>query len=112
MAVTLDEVRELALSLPETTEAPHHEMSSFRVRGKIFVTVPPEGEHLHVFVDEDRARAAIAHESGVCEELWWGKKLYGVRVHLPMAESGVLLDLVEEAWRAKAPRALADSHPL
>lgn len=106
MAVTLDEIRELALSLPETTEAPHHEMSSFRVRGKIFVTVPPDGEHLHVLVDEDRARAAIGHDSGACEELWWGKKLCGVRVHLPAAESGMVLDLVEEAWRGKAPPGL------
>ena len=106
--MTLEAVRDLALSLPETAEAPHHEMSSFRVRGKIFVTVPPDGEHLHVFVDEDRARAAIGHDSGACEELWWGKKLYGVRVHLPSAESGMLLDLVEEAWRGKAPKALLD----
>ena len=108
--VTIDDVRELVLSLPETTEAPHHEMSSFRVRRKIFATVPPDGEHLHVFVDEDRVRAAVAHESGAREELYWGKKLYGVRVYLPTAESGMVLDLVEEAWRGKAPKALADRH--
>ena len=27
----LDQVREIALSLPEATEAPHHERTSFRV---------------------------------------------------------------------------------
>ena len=39
--MTLDDVRSFALSLPETTEAPHHERTSFRVRGKIFATALP-----------------------------------------------------------------------
>jgi YjbR len=42
------QVRRYALSLPDTTEEPHFEYSSFRVRGKIFVTVPPDEEHIHV----------------------------------------------------------------
>jgi hypothetical protein len=36
----LAEARRLALALPEVTEQPHFDMASFRVRGKIFVTVP------------------------------------------------------------------------
>src|SRR5438270_321987 len=47
----LAEARTHALSLPETTEQPHFDMASFRVRGKIFATVPPEGDRLPVFVD-------------------------------------------------------------
>lgn len=53
--------------------------------------------------DSWHRRTVAAHESGACEELWWGKKLYGVRVHLASAESGMVLDLVEEAWRGKPP---------
>ena len=34
MAVRAGTVRRLALSLPETAEAPHHDMTSFRVAGK------------------------------------------------------------------------------
>ena len=48
---SLERARAFALSLPEATEEPHHDMSSFRVRGKIFATVPPDGEHLHVYLD-------------------------------------------------------------
>ena len=48
----LADVRRFALGLPDVTEEPHHEYSSFRMRGKIFVTVPPHGEHIHVFIDE------------------------------------------------------------
>jgi len=32
---TIDEARQLALALPETTEHDHHGMNSFRVRGNL-----------------------------------------------------------------------------
>jgi len=36
--------------MPEVTEEPHFAYTSFRVKGKIFATAPPDGEHLHIFV--------------------------------------------------------------
>jgi predicted DNA-binding protein (MmcQ/YjbR family) len=36
--VTIDTLRKLALSFPETTEEPHFEKTSFRVKKKIFAT--------------------------------------------------------------------------
>lgn len=44
----LEQARKYALSLPETTEAPHFDYTSFRVKGKIFATSPPGGEFLHI----------------------------------------------------------------
>ena len=41
--MTHDDIRVLALSLPEAQEHPHFDRSSFRVRGKIFITLPPVG---------------------------------------------------------------------
>ena len=38
----MSQLRTFALALPETTEEPHFNYSSFRVRGKIFATVPPD----------------------------------------------------------------------
>ncbi|MGC2166057.1 MAG: MmcQ/YjbR family DNA-binding protein [Gallionella sp.] len=43
--MTLNEARQLALSLPEATEQPHHEPTSFRVRGKIFATIAGDQQH-------------------------------------------------------------------
>ncbi|MGH3621598.1 MAG: hypothetical protein ACRDQ5_07385 [Sciscionella sp.] len=43
--LTVEDARRFALSLPEATEQPHFEMSSFRVRGKIFATVPVDEAH-------------------------------------------------------------------
>ena len=75
--------------------------------GRIFATVPPDGEHLHVFVDEHAARAVVAQDPAAFEELRWGKQLRGVRVNLPAADEATVLELLEEAWRRKAPKRLA-----
>ena len=48
--IKLAEVRRFALSLPVAAEAPHFNLASFGMRGKIFATVPPEGEDLHAVV--------------------------------------------------------------
>ncbi len=103
--VSMPEARRLALSLPEAMEEDHHGMPSFRVRGKIFATVPDD-EHLRVMLDADAIRAAVAEDPVACEELWWGKQLSAVCVRLARADHRRLAELLEEAWRRKAPRAL------
>jgi hypothetical protein len=102
----VDDVRRLALALPESTEQPHHAMTSFRVGGKIFATVPPEEDRVHVMLDEAPARAYAADETGV-EELWWGRSLSGVRVPLDGADADLVAELLELAWRRRAPARLA-----
>ncbi len=98
-------MRGAALALPEATEAPHFDSVSFRVRGRIFATLPADGEHLHVMVDVDEARAVAAQSGPAFEELWWGKKLCGVRIHLPsLDEPDLVRELIEDAWRSRAPK--------
>jgi len=100
-------IRAFALTLPETTEEPHHQFSSFRVRGKIFVTVPPDQAHTHVFVSEQQREQAIAMYPSFTEKLLWGGKVVGVRVSLAEAEPDVVKTLVRLAWEHKAPKALS-----
>ena len=103
----LQGARRFALSLPGATEEPHFDSSSFRVRGKIFATVPPGGEHLHVFVDEGEIHAAVAEDPAAFEPLLWGQRLRGLRVLLAAAAQDRVAELLEEAWRRKAPARLA-----
>jgi hypothetical protein len=100
------QVRKYALSLPEATEEPHFEYSSFRVRGKIFVTVPPDEEHIHVFVGETCREQALALHPAFVEKLVWGGKVRGLRVLLSKAPAAVVSRLVREAWGSKAPKRL------
>ncbi len=103
----LDQVRRYALSLPEVTEQPHFNYGSFRVRGKIFVTVPPDGQHLHVFVGEEQRELALAVHATFVEKLWWGGKVVGLRVDLAKADGKVVKELMHQAWTRKAPKKLA-----
>jgi hypothetical protein len=103
---SLERARALALSLPEATEEPHHDMSSFRVRGKIFATVPPDGEHLHVFLDEPEAAAWVSEHPGGYELLRWGKRVAGLRVTLGAAPDDQVRELLEESWHRRAPKQL------
>ena len=103
--VTILQVRGLALGLAEAVEQPHHGFPSFRVAGKVFATLPDE-EHLNVMVDPDEVGAAVAEAPAACEELWWGKRLSGVRVRLAGADAGLVGELLADAWRRKAPRRL------
>ena len=105
--IKIAQVRQCALSLPDATEEPHFEYSSFRVRGKIFVTVPPDEKHVHVFIGEADREIALALHAAFLEKLVWGGKVRGLRVLLSKASPTVVSRLVREAWVHKAPKRLA-----
>ena len=102
MAVTLEEVRKVALALPETTEEPHQKFGSFRVRGKIFVTIPPGGELLHIFVPDEQREIALALDPEFLEPVHWGSRVLGVRAKLPLARKSTVLNLVRQAYAYKS----------
>ena len=100
------QVRRFALSLPEVTEEPHFAHTSFRIGGKLFVTVPPDAEHIHVFVAEPEREVALTLEPVFLEKLLWGGKVVGLRVLLPNARIAVVNALIRKAWARKAPKRL------
>lgn len=104
--VNARDARRLALSFPEATEEDHHGMPSFRVRGKIFATVPDK-DHFRLMLGAEATDAAVAANPAAFEELWWGKQRMGVVVTLKRVQRDQLTDLLEEAWRRKAPKRLA-----
>jgi hypothetical protein len=100
--VTPDEARRLALALPESAEQDHHGFPSFRIRGRIFATLPDDTT-LRVFVDEDAVEEAVAAAPEQCSVLRWGAKVSGVAVHLPAADPDTVADLLADSWRRRAP---------
>ena len=99
--------RELALALPGAVEAPHHEMTSFRLPGKkpgttgrIFATMTPDETELRVFIKDDDARDAwIAREPEAVASLFWGARRCGVNVRLARAKPAWVKQLLAESWR-------------
>ncbi|HEX7312207.1 MAG TPA: MmcQ/YjbR family DNA-binding protein [Gaiellaceae bacterium] len=106
MAVSVDEARALALSLPEAVELDHHGRPSFRVGGRIFATLWNEGR-MNVMVDEGGILTAVETAPDACEEVWWGKRLAAVGVTLARTDPEVLGELLTDAWEQKAPKRLA-----
>lgn len=102
----LEAVRRLALALPGASEAPHFQYTSFRVGGKIFATAPPAGDVLHVFVGDVERERALTMDPGCVEKLPWGSKIVGLRVALASARPTLVRELLQQAWRRKAPKAL------
>ena len=103
----LQRARKFALSLPESTEAPHFAYTLFRVRGKIFATVPPDGVVMHIFVDDDQRAPLIAAHPEIFSALHWGVRVVGVKVLLAQAKADTVKRLLTQSWMRKAPNRLA-----
>lgn len=105
--ITLDDIRGYAMALPEVEEGTHFRMPAFRVRGKGFVGLE-KGTHAQVAVDRATAEAAVASDPDTYEEMWrQGRYFVGVRVDLAKVSGERLRELIEHAWRNKAPKRLA-----
>jgi hypothetical protein len=105
--MNLKDVRRIAIALPEVAEEPHFKYTSFRVKGRIFATAPPDGGHLHIFVADEDRELALLLEPGFIEKLLWGGKVRGLRVELRKAKMPVVARLLKKAWLHRAPKALA-----
>jgi hypothetical protein len=102
----IETARKIALSLPEAVEQDHFGNPSFRVRGRIFATVP-DGTHLNVMIDPFDVDAVVRAEPESCAEILWGKEVRGVRVSLPKASPAMIEELLRVAWKRKAPKRLS-----
>ena len=98
-------VRRLALALPEASEQPHFHLTSFRVKGKIFATVAPDGSYMNVFVDDEQREIMVRVDPKAYETLLWGKSGY-LHVHLEKAKARDVKTLLRAAWERKAPKKL------
>jgi hypothetical protein len=103
--ITLGAVREIALALPEAAEVDHWGNPSFRIYGRIFATVPSPGR-LNVMIDPFDAEAVVRAAPSACSVLHWGKEVSGVTVELRHASRRLVGDLLEAAWRRRAPKRL------
>jgi len=103
-----DDIRRLALALPEADEADHHGIPSFRVAGeKIFCTVHLEQPRLMVKLEpEDQRNLADAHP-GVVEPVpgYWGRK-GSTFVWFERADEALVATLLGMAWGNVAPARL------
>jgi hypothetical protein len=108
--VSLDTVRRLVASLPETEEGPCYGTPGFRARRKLFARLREDGESLVVRVDpseRDLLLQADPHCFYITDHY---RDHPWVLVRLPVVEADVLEDLLERAWCHVAPRRLLEAY--
>lgn len=103
--LTRDDIRRVALALPEAYEAPHFHMASFRVGKKVFCTLHvPEPRIMLKLDPEDQHNLS---DGEVIEPVpgTWGKH-GSTYVWFEKLEPERLPDLMRLAWARVAPKRL------
>jgi hypothetical protein len=109
MATTEDDVRTIALSLPETEERPSYGTPGFRVKDRLFARVREAGVLLVWCADEAEKDFLIRAEP---EKFFTTPHYDGhpsVLVRLDAVGRDELTELLTDSWRVRAPKRLAAS---
>lgn len=105
---TITKLRKIALSFPETTEQPHFEKTSFRVKNKIFVTYDPANKiacfklsdiDQNVFVSADKSNIYPVPNK-------WGKQGW-TYIKIEKIHLDLFTDALTTAYCSVAPKNLA-----
>lgn len=107
--VSIDTVRKLALSFPETDEHPHFERKAFRVKKKIFATLLEKDHTLNLMFTPEDQSVFCAFDKTVIYPVpnKWGLKGW-TTVNLKKVKPGMLKDALTVAYCNKAPKKLAE----
>jgi hypothetical protein len=103
---TEDDVRRIALSLPETVERPWYGTPGFRVKDKGFLRIRSEAEGgLVVFVEDvGEKEGLLASDPGKFFTTPHYDGYAIVLVDLPAIEVDELTELITDSWRLRAPK--------
>jgi hypothetical protein len=105
--VTPGDIRRIALSMPEAVELPHFDRPSFRVRGKIFATLPPGGELVFLKLPQLVKESVLQSNPEAHVPLPGAWERGGsTQLRIGRMDEEKLADLVRLAWRTVAPKAL------
>ncbi len=102
--VDAETVRALALALPEAVESAHMDHPDFRVRGKIFATLPADGASTCLKVRPEDLEALVAADPKSYRPVWGGRWL---AIDLAHVSRKALAALLADAWLLTAPKKLA-----
>ena len=106
--VTINILRELALSFPETTEEPHFEKTSFRVKKKIFATYDGKNNTacLKLSETDQDVFATLGRGNIYPVRNKWGKQGWTI-IELEKVNTGLFTDALTTAYCTAAPKKLA-----
>ena len=101
--LNMADIRAMVDEMGECTEEPHHHLTSFRIGGKIFATMPPDFSFLNIFVDEECREETLGMYPESFEKLWWGKNVVGLKANPEKADRKDIEMLLKKARAYKSP---------
>ena len=106
MPVTASRARELALSLPDASEAPHWHRLAFRTPRKIFATLDTATPDLNLMFDQDLRDfyCQLGPRSFTPVPGGWGRR-GATRCDLGAVDEATLMSALKAAHQLTAPRA-------
>ena len=105
---SFDDVRRIALGLPEAEERITWDVDvTFRVRDKIFAMGGPDGTHASSKAPPDRQAELVDLDPDTFSPSAYVGRFGWVTVDLARVDDVLLTDLIRDAWRRTAPRKLA-----
>jgi len=107
--VTIDIFRKLALSFPETTEEPHFEKTSFRVKNKIFATYDDVNKRACIKLSEIDQNVFASSDNSTIYPVAnkWGKQGWTL-IEMSKVRKDLFVDALTTAYCEVAPKKLAD----
>lgn len=105
--ITADEFRQLALSFPEAEERSHMNHPDFRVGGKIFATIAPDGLRGMVKLTPEQQAVLTRTDPDVFEPASgaWGRN-GSTMLTFAAADEDTAREALAHAWRNTAPKVL------
>ena len=102
--LTQADARAMALALPEAHESSHMGTPDFRVRNRIFATVPPTPPGRVVLkMAPANLDALVQRDSATFHDVWGGR---WVGVELARITREELKEFMADAWQLAAPKSL------
>lgn len=113
LVATEDDVRRIALGLPEVIEKSSYNTPGFRVKDKLFLRIRTEAEGgLVVFTEDLGEKDALLASNPVA---FFTTPHYdghaSVLVHLKEVDVDELTELITDSWLVKAPPKVRQAHP-
>ncbi|QHS56665.1 MmcQ/YjbR family DNA-binding protein [Mucilaginibacter sp. 14171R-50] len=107
--VDAGKVKQIALSLPEATEEPHFDKTSYRVNKKIFATMVSEHSRATVKLSPADQDIFCTFDSSVIYPVpnKWGKQGW-THINLSTVKEEMLAEILKAAYCEVAPKHLAE----
>lgn len=106
--VTLAQIRELAMALPEVQEKPAWGTPGFYVANKLFARAREDGLTLSISFPKEERAAYIAADPKTFPDIPHFREYDSLAINIQRIKKAELGELLRRAWLLRAPKRLAE----